>query len=45
MSYVSFDSNDIQENERVYYTHENAVIIDKVRKYIDEKVEKKFKSL
>ena len=43
--WAPFDSNDIQENERVYYTHENAVIIDKVRKYIDEKVEKKFKSL
>ena len=33
------NSEDIQENERVYYTHENAVIIDKMRKYIEEKVE------
>ena len=38
------DDEDIKENERVYYTQENAVRIDKMRYYINNYVEKQYKS-
>lgn len=34
-NYAPLDDNDIKEGERVFYTHNNAVIIDTVRKAID----------
>lgn len=35
-NYAPKDDNDIKEGERVFYTHENAMIIDTVRAAIDE---------
>lgn len=35
-NYAPLDDNDIKEGERVFYTHNNAVIIDTVRKAIDD---------
>ena len=35
-NYVPQDDNDIKEGERVFYTHENAMIIDTIRAAIDE---------
>jgi adenine-specific DNA-methyltransferase len=37
--YAPKDSKNIQEGERCFYTRENALIIDTLRKYISEKVE------
>jgi len=37
--YAPKDSNSIKEGERCFYTRENALIIDTLRKYISEKVE------
>lgn len=37
--YSPKDSKNIQEGERCFYTRENALIIDTLRKYISEKVE------
>ena len=37
--YSPKNDNDIQEGERVFYTHQNAVIIDTLRKYIEDYVE------
>ena len=39
--YAPKDTHNIQEDERVFYTRENALIIDTLRKYIDDNVEKK----
>jgi len=38
--YAPKDSKNIQEGERCFYTRENALIIDTLRKYIQDKVEK-----
>lgn len=35
-NYAPEDDNNIQQNERVFYTHENAMRIDTYRKLIDE---------
>ena len=35
-NYAPLNDNNIQEGERVFYTHKNAMIIDTIRKYIDE---------
>lgn len=37
--YAPKDSSDIKEGERCFYTHENALIIDTLRKYISDRVE------
>ena len=37
------DDNDIQNNERVYYTQQNAVAIDKMMHYINNQVEEKYR--
>ena len=37
--YAPKDSKNIKEGERCFYTRENALIIDTLRKYISEKVE------
>jgi len=37
------DDGDIKENERTYYSHENAVRIDKIRYYINKYVEEQYK--
>jgi adenine-specific DNA-methyltransferase len=37
--YAPKDSNDIKEGERCFYTRENALIIDTLRKYISENIE------
>ena len=37
--YAPKDSKSIKEGERCFYTRENALIIDTLRKYISEKVE------
>ena len=39
--YAPRDTHDIKEGERCFYTHENALIIDTLRKYISENVEEK----
>lgn len=39
-TYAPKNTNDIQPNERCFYTRENALIIDTLRKYIDDNVEK-----
>jgi adenine-specific DNA-methyltransferase len=36
--YAPKDSNDIQEGERCFYTRENALIIDTLRKYISDNI-------
>ena len=36
--YAPKDTNNVQEDERCFYTHENAVLIDSYRYYIDELV-------
>jgi adenine-specific DNA-methyltransferase len=41
--YAPKDTNDIKEGERCFYTHENALIIDTLRNYIDEFVEPSLK--
>ena len=38
--YAPKDTKNIKEGERCFYTRENALIIDTLRKYIDDKVEK-----
>lgn len=38
--YAPQDTNDIKENERCFYTRENALVIDTLRDYIDKKVKK-----
>ena len=38
------NDENIKEDERAYFTHENAVIIDKIRYYINNFVEKQYKS-
>ena len=38
-NYSPKDTSNIQEGERCFYTHENALIIDTLRKYIDDHVE------
>lgn len=35
-NYAPKDDNNIQKNERAFYTHENALLIDTYRKLIDE---------
>jgi adenine-specific DNA-methyltransferase len=37
--YAPKDTNNVKYGERCFYTHENALIIDTLRKYIDDKVE------
>lgn len=37
--YAPNDTNNVKEGERCFYTHENALIIDTLRNYIDENVE------
>jgi adenine-specific DNA-methyltransferase len=37
--YAPKETNNIQKNERCFYTRENALIIDTLRKYISENVE------
>ncbi len=37
--YAPKDTNNIQEGERCFYTRENALIIDTLRKYIEDEVE------
>lgn len=37
--YAPRDSNNIRSGERCFYTHENALIIDTLRKYIDDNVD------
>ena len=39
-TYSPKNNNNIQEGERCFYTRENALIIDTLRKYIEEKVDK-----
>ena len=39
------DDNNIQENERVYFTHQNACNIDMMMYYINNFVEEKYKAL
>ena len=41
--YAPKDTKNIKEGERCFYTRENALIIDTLRKYIDEKVESDIK--
>jgi len=36
--YAPKETNDIKEGERCFYTHENALIIDTLRKYISDNV-------
>lgn len=38
-NYAPEDTNNIKKGERCFYTHENALIIDTLRKYIDDHVE------
>ncbi len=38
--YAPADTNNIKEGERCFYTRENALIIDTLRQYIEDKVEK-----
>ena len=38
LNYAPKSDNDIQRDERVFYTHENALLIDSYRHYIDELV-------
>ena len=38
------DDKDIQSDERVYFTHENAVIIDKTMNYIKNNIEEKYQA-
>lgn len=42
-NYAPKDDNNIQEGERVFYTHENAVTIDTIRTAIDECVPNSYK--
>lgn len=42
--YAPKDTKDIREGERCFYTRENAVIIDTLRKYIEENVEDDIKT-
>jgi len=42
--YAPKDSKSIKEGERCFYTRENALIIDTLRKYISEKVEEDIKN-
>jgi len=37
--YAPADTNNIKSGERCFYTHENALIIDTLRKYINDNVE------
>ncbi len=37
--YAPKDTNNIQEGERCFYTRENSLIIDTLRKYIDDNIE------
>lgn len=39
--YAPKNTNDIKENERCFYTRENALIIDSCRKYIKDNIENK----
>jgi len=38
-NYSPKDTKNVQDGERCFYTHENALIIDTLRKYIEENVE------
>ena len=42
--YAPKDTKNIKEGERCFYTRENALIIDTLRKYIEEKVETDIKN-
>ena len=42
-NYAPSDDNDIREGERVFFTHENAVIIDTLRNAIDECVPESYR--
>jgi adenine-specific DNA-methyltransferase len=42
--YAPLDTNHIQDGERCFYTRENALIIDTLRKYIEEEVEKEIQT-
>jgi len=42
-NYAPQDDNNIKKGERVFYTHENALLIDTYRKLIDDVVEEKLK--
>ena len=37
--YAPKDTNNIQKNERCFYTRENALIIDTLRQYISDNVD------
>jgi len=37
--YAPKDTNDVKDGERCFYTHENAIIIDTLRTYIDDIVD------
>lgn len=43
INYAPADDNDIKEDERVFYTHYNAIRIDTIRTAIDECVEESYK--
>ena len=43
-NYAPKDTNNIQPNERCFYTRENAMIIDTIRNYIENKVDNKYKN-
>ena len=42
-NYAPKNTNNIQLGERCFYTRENAMIIDTIRKYIDDKIDEKFR--
>ena len=42
--YAPKDTNNIKEGERCFYTRENALIIDTLRKYIEDNVEEDIKN-
>ena len=42
-NYSPEDTNNIKHGERCFYTRENALIIDTLRKYIDDNVEERIK--
>ena len=42
--YAPQDTDNIQQNERCFYTRENALIIDTLRKYIQENIEERLVS-
>ena len=41
--YAPEDTSDVKENERCFYTHENAILIDSYRYYIDKLIPEKLR--